>query len=170
MKSFRNWSIAVLPVFLLLLALLLLPSLRPVHAASDPPPGAIQNTNTYRFLGSRVITDGTTVYSPVPLAAGNLDASIIDVWNSADVFLTAGLGSGAAVTVTPQLSADCSNWAGAHYEVVYSSTVASIDYQLAATTAGTQYLRMPLAGRCMRFAVASTGTVTVSVYATVKNN
>lgn len=168
MKNLRNGALVAAPLILLLVALLVLTSV-PTHAVSEPVPGTVQNTATYQYL-SRVITNGVTVYSPVPLAAGNLDASVIDVWNSADVFMNAALGSGAAVTVTPQLSADCSNYASARFDTVISGTVQSIGYQLVGTSAGTQYMRMPLAGRCMRFAVASTGTVTVSVFATLKNN
>lgn len=168
-RSYR-WGFALLTPLVLLLLIVALLQANATHAVSGPAPGTVVNTATYRYFNTQVITNRTTIYSPVPLAVGNADASVVDVWHSADVFVTSNLGASAALTVTPQLSADCSNFADTWYDVAFSTTVGVRPYQIVATSTGTQYMPVPMAGRCLRFAIGSTGTVTVSVWATLRNN
>lgn len=160
---------AIVAPLALLLALLL--TLAPAaQAVSEPAPGTVTGAATYRYLAQTVITNGVTIYTAVPNPQGTNDASRVEAWNSADLFVTASVGQSATLTVTPQLSADCANYANAGYDAVLSGTITAQTYQIVSTAAGTKYTRLPLAGRCMRFAVASTGTVTVSVWATLRNN
>jgi len=83
--------------------------------------------------------------------------------------VTADVDSGATLMIAPQVSADGTNYTDADYEYV-SSGIATQTYSRTLSADGTEYLRIPMAGEYLRVKMVTTGTLTVTVKATMRNN
>lgn len=145
----------------------------PVVAVGEPLPGTVQGIATYTYVHASAATTGTT-YSDAPLVmSSGLDVSRVGVWQAADLFVTADVEPGGALTATVQMSPDQENWADLTY--VYPSgsspvTLTEQPYQAVLTADGTRLLRVPIAGEYMRVKLERVGTVTATVKATLRNN
>ena len=119
------------------------------------------------YPATAIVTGTTNSSSPRYLASGD-DASATRGWANVDVFVSAAVGSGAVLTVTPQFSADCSNWTNADFNYWTGSAVAQSSYQRVLNSSTlVEYASMPAAGECLRVQMVVTGgTVTPTVYAT----
>ena len=135
-----------------------------------PQPGTVLRAASYTHQAATAGVTGTTYTDAPNTTAGGLDVSYVADWHAADVFVTADVGDGGSLVVTPQFSADQSNWADANYAYVMSGTVATETYQATVAADGTTLIRLPVAGEYMRFKLARTGPVTVTVQATLRNN
>lgn len=166
-------------------------------AASDP--GEPQS-GTVRGLGgphtfyqaAAGITE--TTYTDSPRNVFGQDISQHWLYHSMDVFVTADVSGTDTITVTPQFSADASNWTDATYTYVAntlaattsvitstglttattttssSSTPTEATHQVVLATDATDYLRVPLAGRYVRFKIETSGTVTPTIKALFRND
>lgn len=183
-------SLVYLPVILTLLLLLginvVFTSIQPVAAVGEPTSAHVESAATYTLFEATPITQTGTTYtaSPNPID-GAADASLIENWASADLFIVLDGTGYFTVTATPQFSADGINWANADYEyVANTSTWTSEGITSTATSAsaiatqaiartmyadGVEYMRFPVAGRFMRVALATQGAVTPTVQATYRN-
>lgn len=181
---------AMMLTALLVSALFYVATIRPVKADAAPPPpaGSVRGSFTpYVNLNSHLYTTTETAYTAY------VDPSY---WYQADVFLTVDVSGTASVTVTPQFSADASNWADANYVYLSNSSTTTIitgtDGMTGTTTSatsivnttpylllsadGTDYMQFALAGRYLRYKidaggfVTTTDRVTVTVKTVVKNS
>jgi hypothetical protein len=189
-KKFPQRLVGVLVVT----ALLILSALQliqvPVAAADavpPPPPGSVRGSfSIFTDLNGVVYTTTKTAYTT---------ASAPTTWYQADAFLTVDVSGTAAVTITPQFSADNLNWADARF--VYLSNTATTTIitgteGLTATTSsataivnttpsltlsadGTDYLQFALSGRYLRYKVEAgsfltdTDRLTVTLKTIAKN-
>lgn len=168
MKEKRLFTTALLA--LLLLALLVVPGVFAENG--EPLPGTVGQTATYVFYPPTTLAVTSTVYSAAPRTVSGQNVADIRKWNSADVFLTVDVTGSKTTTVTPQFSADQTNWADATYTVVSGTTASEITHQIILTSDSTDYLRIPIAGQYLRFKIAVTGggSVTPTILATLRNN
>lgn len=159
----------------------------------EPQPGTVQGLRgPNAFWNGSVVT--TTTYTSAPNTVFGSDVSLVWMYNSADIFVTADITPSGRITVTPQLSVDQSNWTDATYTYVadtlasttsiitstgemtattttaMSSAVTEATYQIVLTADGTDYLRMPLAGKYMRFKIENSGNVTPTISVLLRNN
>lgn len=160
MKSIRiSRSTLTLLLAIALLAVTLSAVSTAAPAQADAPsPGSLRGSlETRTFLTSKVYTGSTAVtYTASPLLSRGVDVSKNNFYYAAEAFITADVDSGAAVTVTPQVSADAVNWAALPYTATLSAD-------------GTSLLQFPTAGEYLRFSVTHTGTLTVTLKTTFKN-
>lgn len=94
----------------------------------EPDPGTVGGVTTWAIYPSTAITGNTTIYSDSPKWLRGLDMSRIRNYNSVDVFVTVDISGTATLTVTPQVSADGTNWVDATYNYVsdaYALTTSS---------------------------------------------
>lgn len=167
----------------------------PALAIGEPPPGTVVRAVSYTFYPATVGTAGTA-YSDAPnTTTGGIDISRVSEWNSVDIFVTADISGTATLTVTPQFSADQSNWTDADYTypaltqstsqtitntgIITSVQLINTSISTALTTQthytvqtadGVDYMRVPVAGEYMRLKLQRSGTITATVLATVRNN
>lgn len=149
----------VLAIVMVLAALGLLP--QGAAAVGEPPAGTTQSIQTYVLYASQVITEDGTIYS---------DGRQFLFWNAADLFVTADVGSSAVVTVTAQVSPDDTNYADLDYEYVDADELLTQTYQRVLSADGTEVMRLPMAGEYLRVSIETTGTVTPTIQATMRNN
>lgn len=139
----------------------------PVVNADSFGPGApdltgVAQSQTYTFINARVLTSSTTItYSTSPLR--------LAYWAVADVFVTGDVSGTTAFTVTPQYSADNVNWVNATYTYIATGTLTTVTPQIVINSDTTSFMRIPMAGEYLRFRVDNSGSVTVTVKATMKN-
>jgi len=152
----------------LLLATLLAPGV--MADSGEPQPGAVSLTRTALLYPATALSGTTTVYSAAPRPVNGQDASLVRQFNSADLFVTADLSGTATITVTPQFSPNQVNWADAQYPVISGTTPVWVPQRLVLTAGGSSYLRLPVAGEYMRVKIQASGTVTPTVYTTLRNN
>ena len=136
----------------------------------EPQPGTVRGlSGPHTFIASAAGITQTT-YTDSPKVAFGQDVSLMWLYHAADVFVTADVSGSNAVTVTPQFSADASNWANAYFQTVSGTTVTAQTYQVVLSADGTSYLRMPLAGKYMRFKIEMAGTVTPTIKVLLRND
>jgi len=158
--------------------------------ASGPNPGDPQAarvsswSQVYTIYTENNITTTTTRYSSSPKTISGIDASNFlqsgGAYNSADVFVSADISGTATIYITPQLSIDAVNWTNADYSYVTfnqtgTATLNSSTYALSLSADGTDYVRLPLAGRYLRFkidvpAATANNSVTPTIKLVYKNN
>jgi hypothetical protein len=148
-------------------------------AAPPPPTGRVAGSFTpYTELNGVVYTTTGTAYTT---------ARDPNFWYQADAFLTVDVSGTAAVTITPQFSADNTNWADANYVYLSNSSTTAIVTGTAALTAttssatsvvnttpyltlatdNTDYLQFALDGRYLRYKVVAGSFVTTTDRITV---
>ena len=133
----------------------------PVQADGEPPAGTVQSVQTYTLYPATVITTNATYVS---------EGMRLEGWNAADVFVVADVGSGAAVTATVQVSPDNTNWATLDYEYADADALNTQSYQRVMSADGTELMRVPMAGEYLRVSLTTSGNVTPTVLATMRNN
>lgn len=79
----------------------------------DPDPGTVAGITTWTLYPTTAITGNGTIYSSSPRYYNGLDLTRVKNFNSLDVFVTVDIASTGTLTVTPQYSADGTNWANA---------------------------------------------------------
>jgi len=105
--------------------------------AGDPNPGTVVGIMTVTFA------DGTSAISSTTYYNDNADSTVYDsqYWHSVDVFVTADIDTSNVITVTPQFSADGTNWTDAQYRsegwvlpLSYSTTITNSSGVTSTTT------------------------------------
>jgi len=144
----------------------------------EPLPGTVQGIrgpNT--FWNGTVIAGSTVTYTSAPKLVYGSDVSLVWLYHNADIFVTADITPSSYLTITPQFSVDQSNWADATYTYVaqpYTTTVSAAvteaSYQIAMSADGTDYLRIPLAGKYLRFKIEHSDTVTPTINVMLRND
>jgi len=151
----------------------------------EPQPGTVRGLGgPHTFYVGGVLTE--TTYTASPRVVYGQDVSQSWLWHAVDVFVTADVSGTDVITVTPQLSVDAANWADATYTYIaqtwtqetdgVTTTTTSVSapaeatYRIVMSADGTDYLRMPLAGRYLRFRIETSGTVTPTIQALFRND
>lgn len=160
--------LSVVLTAIVMLALVAIPLVSADSGAGDPQNGRPTGWATYTFFPETVITTTATRFSASPRFINQFDISRVVAWSVAEVFVTADVSGTVFLTVTPQLSADATNWANSYYNTVSGTTVTAQSYQVFLSADGTGYLRVPVAGEYLRFKVDSSATATRTVTATIK--
>jgi hypothetical protein len=110
--------------------------------AGDPGAGTMVGYRTVTFA------DGTTAITSDTNYNDNADSSAFNMqgWHSADVFVTVDITGTNTITVTPQFSADGTNWVDAQYKsegwvlpLTYSSTITNSSGVTNTTTSTQTY-------------------------------
>lgn len=200
------------PVWTILIAVLVMAAVYlPISALAEggePLPGTVVGVGTYTYYPSTASTISGTgeIVSAAPRTIRGLNMNHVRDFNSADVFVTLDISGTGTITVTPQVSADQSDWTDATYTYIAdtlaqttvqtttvltstgvttatstlnnslssSSTPTEQTYQIVLSADGTDYLRMPIAGEYLRFTIdysfATTGTITPTIKASLRNN
>lgn len=83
------------------------------QGAGDPSPGTVVGVKTVEFAAGSTAIAATTYYYGSGNGTTGLDTRF---WHSADLFVTADISGTNTITVTPQWSADGSNWVSAKYK------------------------------------------------------
>ncbi len=128
------------------------------EAAPDGAPLQTAAWSTKTFYGPIVLTSTATKYTACPLVQSGLDICSTAKWTNAEVFLTIDVSTTGSVTLTPQFSADASNW----------STSTAATAVLSTNVDSTVYNVVTLAGGYTRFAIDSTATATKTITTTIK--
>lgn len=158
----------------------------------EPQPGTVRGLGGPHTFHSAVVT--TTTYTPSPKTVFGQDVSLMWLYHSADVFVSVDVSGTDTITVTPQFSADASNFADVTYTYIANSlsstttvitstglttattTTSSSDtpteqtYRIVLSSDTTDYLRIPLAGKYMRFKIETGGTVTPTIKVLYRND
>lgn len=190
--------IRVAVLAMILLAVLVVPG---VWAEGEPGPGTVEGIVTHTYYEAATSTAGAasgTLYSSAPRRVSGQDISLVRSFYSVDVFATVDMAGSDVVTITPQFSANQSDWADADYSYVadnlsqtttvltstgvttatsttsQSSSITWQTYQTVFSADGTDYLRLPVAGEYLRFKIeystSTTSTITPTILATLRNN
>jgi hypothetical protein len=160
----------------------------------EPQPGTVQGLRGPSLFWEGVIAGSVTTYTTSPRTQFGTDVSMVWMYHSADIFVTADITPSGRITVTPQLSVDQVNWADAKYTYVadtllstttvistsgvttattttaMDSAVTEATYQIVMTADGTDYLRMPVAGRYIRFKIEHSDVVTPTISVLLRND
>ena len=122
----KRGRVLSLVLVLVLAAGLLGVALGPVWAggAGDPDPGTVVGIKTVEFAAGTVGITTTAYYD----SSTGQDTRW---WNSADVFVTADIEDTNTITITPQWSADGTNWVDAKYKA--EGWVLPLDYSVTIT-------------------------------------
>ena len=136
----------------------------------EPNAGSVKAADAFTIINSAYYTTTATKY-------GTTNLRYI-YYNNLDVFVTIDLKTSGTVTVTPQYSADGTNYTDADYisEGWYSTTRYSsvVPYRVVLSADGTDVVRLPMVGRYMRPKIELSGGitngVTVTVMAIARNN
>jgi hypothetical protein len=166
-------------------------------AESEPQAGTVSGVTTYTYYPATALTGSGTAYSSAPRNVSGQDISkAVKYYNSMDVAVTVDLiTSTGTITVTPQFSADQSNWYDATYTYVAntlvsttaivtstggttatttitsSSTPTEATYQVVLSADGTDNLKIPVSNEYFRVKIEYAGTtLTPTVKATLRNN
>jgi hypothetical protein len=160
----------------------------------EPLPGTVRGLGgPYTFYNaSSGITE--TTYTSQPKTVQGQDVSIIWLYHSADIFVTADVSGTDTITVTPQVSVDGANWTDVTYTYVAdtlaqtttvltstgTTTATSTTSMSSAVTEGiervvlstdtTDYLRIALAGKYLRLKIETSGTVTPTIKVLLRND
>jgi hypothetical protein len=161
----------------------------------EPLPGTVQGIRGPNvFWNGTVIAGSTVTYTDAPKTSYGSDISLVWLYHSADIFVTADISPSSYITITPQFSADQSNWTDATYTYVadtlgsttsvvtstglttattttsMSSAVTEAIYRITMSADGTDYLRIPLAGKYLRFKIEHSSTVTPTINVMLRND
>jgi len=159
----------------------------------EPLPGTVQGIRgPNMFWNGAVVAGSTVTYTDAPKTVFGSDISLIWMYHSADIFVTADISPSSYITITPQFSVDQSNWADATYTYVantlaqtttvvtstgtatsttsMSSAVTEATYQITMSADGTDYLRIPLTGKYVRFKIEHSSTVTPTISVMLRND
>lgn len=144
------------------------------QGAGDPGSGTVVGIKTVQFAaGSTPITTTTYYYGSGNGTVG-LDTQF---WHSGDLFVTADVSGTNTITVTPQWSADGSNWVSAKRlsEGWVTSTAPSsswVTYRVAISADGSDAIRFPIWGRYMRFMaeISSAVSITPTINLVLRND
>jgi hypothetical protein len=169
MKRGRGWSLVVV---LVLAAALLMVALGPVWAggAGDPDAGTVVGIKTATFADGTVGITTTSYFD---------DSTGYDTrwWQSADVFVTADIEDTNTITITPQWSADGTNWVDAKYKAEGWNSAARVSewvtYQMALTADGSDVLVIPLVGNYVRLkaeVLTTTFRITPTISVVLRND
>lgn len=160
----------------------------------EPLPGTVRGLGgPYTFYNASAgITE--TTYTSQPKTVQGQDVSIIWLYHSADIFVTADVSGTDTITVTPQVSVDGTNWTDVTYTYVAdtlaqtttvltstgTTTATSTTSMSSAVTEGiervvlstdtTDYLRIALAGKYLRLKIETSGTVTPTIKVLLRND
>lgn len=168
-KSLLAISLAVLTVCALSLAVVL--TAAPACAAPGAPPAAGSVRGSYTVYNSLLATayaTTATVYTAAPVQSPTF-------WYQADAFVTVDVSGTATAIVTPQFSADGTNWTDAYWQTISGTSVTNQSYALTLSADGTSYTQFPLAGTTFRYKVAlsafaaATDRITVTIKTVAKN-
>jgi|GEM_PF-5838319 len=133
-------------IVLALVAVLLLVVAKPLQwaeasGAGDPGPGTVVGIKTVEFADGATAIEATTYY-----LGGSSTGYNAQYWHSADVFVTADISGTNTITVTPQWSADGTNWVDAKYKAEgwvlpldYTATLTNTSGVTSTTTATSTY-------------------------------
>lgn len=156
-----KWGLPLLTALVLVLLMFVAMGAPPaVRAVGEPPLTSTSASQTYTFY-STAITQSTTTNTAQPLTtAGVADASRVDYWTNADVFVSAVFSGTGTITATVQFSADGSNWVDADYQYVDADELLTATYQEVLSASGAEYMRVPVAGQYMRVQMVTTGLTT----------
>lgn len=92
----------------------------------SPEAGTVNAFVTYNYYPTTALSGTSTAYSSAPRTINNHDVSVVQYYNAAKVWVTVDVFTTTdAITVTPQFSADQSNWADATYTYLANSETAS---------------------------------------------
>lgn len=166
-----RWFIAAL-----LLVFTLAVAANMAFAQGEPQPGTVDNLATFTIYGPTTIVSGTTNTEAPNLTTSGLNRANVSQWNSADIFFNVDVLGGTVITLTPQFSADQSHWADAYYNFVDTvstteTVIARQSYQVVVSGVDTvDYVRVPVAGEYMRVQMVVSGTVTPTIWTTLRNN
>lgn len=171
----------------------------------EPLPGTVQGIKgPQTFWGGTVIAGSTVTYTSAPKLVYGSDISLVWLYHSADIFVTADITPSSYLTITPQFSVDQSNWTDATYvsegwvlplsasttltnssgvtstttstsTTTFSGATASrssaeVTYKITMSADGTDYLRIPLAGKYLRFKIEHSSTVTPTINVMLRND
>jgi len=161
----------------------------------EPLPGTVVGLRgPDTFWNGAVVAGSTVTYTSSPKTIFGADVSLTWLYHSADVFVTVDITPSATITVTPQYSADASNWVDATYTYIadtlasttavitstglttattttsVSSTPTEATYQIVLSADSSDYLRVPLAGKYLRFKIEHDDTVTPTVKVLFRND
>jgi hypothetical protein len=167
-------------------------------AASDPGepmPGTVVGLRgPDTFWNAEVVAGTTVTYTDAPNTVYGTDISLVWLYHSADVFVTADITPSATITVTPQFSNDQSSWTDATYSYAadtlasttsvvttsgtttattttsMSTAVTEATYRVVLSADATDYLRVPLAGKYLRFKIEHDATVTPTIKVLFRND
>jgi hypothetical protein len=160
---------------------------------NEPQPGTVHGIKGPDvFWNNAVIAGSTVTYTSAPKTVYGSDISLVWLYHSADVFVTADISPSSRITITPQFSVDQSYWTDATYTYVadtlaqtttvvtstgtatsttaMSSAVTEAIYRIIMTADGTDYLRVPLAGKYVRFKIEHSSTVTPTIKVMLRND
>lgn len=167
MRNFRSVVALAVLVALLVMSVLSASGFAPQQVGAPLPLTNNGQRTVILYPATAIVTGTTNSSSPRLLAPGD-DASATRGWANVDVFMAATVAGSGVVTITPQFSADCSNWTNADFNYWTGSAVAQSSYQRVLNSSTTvEYASMPAAGECLRVQMVVTGgTVTPTVYAT----
>jgi len=190
-QTFQTALMVVLAAILTVTAFTTLPALA---ENGEPLPGSVTGVGTYTFYPTTVLTSSGTTYSASPYLYRGLDVTKVRDFNSDDIFVTVDITPSAMLTITPQFSADQSNWTDAKYtyvadtlvsttEVLTSDGVTTATTTISGSSAPTEqvyqivldddesgYVRVPIAGEYMRLKMERSDNVTPTVKVTLRNN
>jgi len=182
MKKIRNISLMIALALLSVFCLMSCAREAEISAQSLPPvPASVVDVEEISWYAGGVGVSTTTYYYG-PTTNGTQGQNVLR-WNEAEFFLTVDLDSGQTFTVTPQTSADGTNWADLKYTVEQyaAATVATttetyqahtVTRQTAFTADGTEILSIPLYGKYMRLkteVITSASKVTPTFKLILKN-
>jgi hypothetical protein len=160
----------------------------------EPQPGTVRGLSGPHTFYAAASGITTTTYTDSPKNIYGQDVSLMWLYHSADIFVTADVSGTDVITVTPQFFPDASNWADATYTYVAntlasttsvitstglttattttssSSTPTEATHRVVMSADGTDYLRIPLAGKYVRFKIETSGTVTPTIKALFRND
>lgn len=157
----------------------------------EPLPGTVAGIKgPNAFWNGTVIAGSTVTYTSAPKTVYGSDISLIWLYHSADVFVTADITPSSYLTITPQFSVDQSNWTDATYTYVadtlaqtttvltgtatsttaMSSAATEATYKITMHADSTDYLRIPLAGKYLRFKIEHTAAVTPTINVMLRND
>jgi len=165
MIKFARFTAAIVVAALIVFGLLTVVS--PILAAppdSPPAPGTVSVAFARTFLDTKILTSTgavaiTTTNSPLTVQGVNY--ALVGNWYQADAYIFSDEGDANSIlTVTYESSADGLNWA------VPDATAYSATF----TADGTKMFQFPVSGLYMRYSLAYTGNMTVTLKVVLKDS
>lgn len=136
----------------------------------EPEPGTVRGLSGPHAIYAASTGLTATTYTASPNTIYGQDVSLTWLYHAMDVFVSVDVSGTDTITVTPQFSADAANWANTYYQTVSGTTVTAHDYRVVLSADGTNYVRVPLAGKYTRFKIETGGTVTPTIRVLLRND